>query len=255
MLASLIRINFPVGIITLILSISPSWAVDGINPRIVELEGTVRIKKPASEGWLSADTGIALVERDIIRAGEDSRAVLELTNGQVIRIGSRTTLLFSGAENHDDVKVDFAFVVGPGDIWVNLAPMATPNSTSYTVYLREGAVSCFPLADSLPATFRISAGADSSCEVKVYRGLVHAAFEDILQFADSLNTIRYLEYRDEIISGGAIIKEHSTTLGAFQNLVITSSGEIVFKGIFSRADRDEKSPWMDWNRSRDESPH
>jgi len=219
--------------------------------RVSYKEGTVRVRKPASEGWLTADSGTILIAQDKISTGENSRASLEFLNGQKVRLGSATTLSYSSARSADSLPA-FRFFPGPGDIWVNFGSMPVSQSIACAAHFRKGSALMVPGLHSLPAISRMEIGVDSTMELKVYRGAINVSFESLEPAIDSLNSMKFPEYNNPEDHGDIHLSERAIMIFSYQKLILTSSGEIVFVGAFAPSDPDELTDWVDWNLSLDE---
>ncbi|OGC94760.1 MAG: hypothetical protein A2W25_03085 [candidate division Zixibacteria bacterium RBG_16_53_22] len=219
-------------------------------------EGTVRIQKPASEGWLTADSGMILFEQDKIRTNKDSRVSLEFLDGRKIRLGSATTLSYSSAQSDDSLPA-FTFFPGPGDIWMNVGSQDPGDSMpaaqvfACAAHFRKGSTLIAPTIDSLPAIFRMEIGVDSTMELKVYRGAINVSFEPIESAVDSLDSMKFSENSAPEVQGDILLGERPVMVRSYQKLILTSSGEIVYKGAFAPSDPDELTDWVEWNLSLD----
>jgi hypothetical protein len=231
----------------------PAFSQDGSGSgaRIAFTEGTVRIQRPGSEGWLEADSGAILVEGERLSTREDSRAGIEFLDGQVMRLGPGTMLSLTSSPSSDSVSTDFIFHPGPGDIWVNFGSIAVTRSIACSAQFKKGLALAVPFLDSIPAIFRMEIGTDSTVELKVYRGLLFLRFAELEPASDSLNSANFPEYNAPKIYGDIRLGERTLVIKSYQKLVLTSKGEIVFKGGFAQSDPDEQISWVDWNRSLD----
>ena len=64
----------------------------GNGVKIKRLKGDVRIRRGLEENWSSANTGILLENIDTILTGEGSEVVMELQEGSIFTLGSRSIL-------------------------------------------------------------------------------------------------------------------------------------------------------------------
>jgi len=222
------------------------------NPiiKIKYTESSVRIQKPASEGWLTADTGTVLSAQDKIATGDDSRGIVEIFDSQIVRLGPRSTLLYTGVDSLGPTMAP-TFYAGAGDLWANLGATDNHHLIEYIAHFRNGVAKIAPIFDSLPAIFRAEIGADSSLELKIYRGAIHIALGSLGAVSDSPNTLKFPEYNAAGIYGDALAAEHAFIISSYQKIILTSSGEIVYKGAFASTDPDEQTLWVKWNCSLD----
>jgi hypothetical protein len=131
--------------------------------------------------------------------------------------------------------------------------MPAERSVSCVARLKKGMVLVYPLLDSLPAVFRMTVGSDSSAEIKVYRGFIYVIFDSISSAADSNNARTYPEYNVEKMYGNLRLAAKTMVIQSFQKLIVSSAGDIAYRGAFGADDPDELAAWVQWNRIRDES--
>jgi hypothetical protein len=230
---------------------SIAQSVDSPGMRVIFAEGTVRLQKPSSEGWLKADTGSVVLEKEKISTGEDSRAVLGFLDGQQVRLGSRTELAYTSFGGSDSVSTVYTFHPGAGDIWVNFGSIPVTRTIACAAHFKKGMALVEPILDSIPAVFRMGMGADSTYEIKVYRGLIYVTFDSLEASSDSLNSLRYPEYNAPKNYGDIHPGVRTAVIQPYQKLILTSSGCLVYKGAFASSDPDEQIDWVEWNRNRD----
>jgi hypothetical protein len=199
------------------------------------LEGTVRVQKPESEGWMTAESTMALVPGDKIQTSKKSRAELALAAHTIIRIDQNSTLDIN--KQTDSLLINPIFVqLTQGDFWGRIL---SPDSAFELICpLKSGNSIALTFSDTASSICRISIGPDSTFEARVYGGAIALTFSKPDSIRDSLNSLYYLT-------------PNSALLKSSEKILLTSSGRMVFKGTFSPEDKDEKTDWVDWNKTRD----
>jgi hypothetical protein len=201
------------------------------------IDGTVRIQKPESEGWMTAETSKVLAHGDKIQTSKKSRAELTITANAIIRIDQNSTIGVNKQTDSLPISETLA-KLGPGDFWGRFSGL--DSSFKLVSPLKSSSSLTLTFPDTAFTRFRISIGTDSTFEARQYSGTMVLSFSKPDSVRDSLN-----------IENNQI--ENSVFLKSSEKILVTSSGKIVFKGVFSPEDIDEKTEWVDWNKTRDPS--
>ena len=90
---------------------------------------------------------------------------------------------------------------------------------------------------------RFAIGTDSTVEARAYEGTVVATLFNLDIAIDSINDNAFPEYVD---STGKRLYLH-----LLEKILLTNQGKLVFQGAFTPDDIDEKTDWVDWNKTRD----
>ena len=199
---------------------------------ITYLEGVARVRKPGSEGWLKVGESAIISAGDSLKTLANSRAEIGLKDNYIIRIGSSTIIgIVDSAEA----------VVKSGEIW-----MVAGQVEQVTIMTIRSPVT---IAEIREAVARFSVGEDGSTEIKVYNGQIELKILPVIVEPESTpsDSISY----EAVDTLDAVAGEKEVVLGANHKIVVTSGGEIVFQGAFSRDDLDEDSDWVRWNIARD----
>jgi hypothetical protein len=222
------------------------------NLHISHIDGKIRVQKPGSEGWLAADSNTSVNPGEKLSAGPKSVAELEIPSGGNIRLGPSTVFTFL-PKYQDDASITYIndLQIDHGDIWVSLPSGLHDSSFAFFLPFRIGQAIIFLPPDTNRTIFRLETGIDSTFEAKVYAGTIHVKIISPDSLSDSLNNKNYPEYQIVRDDGRPITRERTITLQADQKLLVTSSGKIVFDGLFSSGDIDETTDWIEWNKSRD----
>ncbi len=199
---------------------------------ITYLEGVARVRKPGSEGWLKVGESAIISAGDSVKTLANSRAEIGLKDNYIIRIGSSTII---GIVDAAEVTLK------SGEIWTAIEQVE--QITSMTIK------SPVTTAEIRGAVARFSVGEDGSTEIKVYNGQIELKILPVMVEPESArsDSISY----DGTQAAEADIGEKEVVLGANHKIVVTSGGEIVFQGAFSRDDLDEDNDWVKWNMARD----
>jgi len=117
------------------------------------------------------------------------------------------------------------------------------------VALKSGEMAVITTPDKIAVAGRVSIGSDSTFEAKVYAGSMTVEFMGSISKDDSVNGVYY---ESKSASQGDTAKfEHAIKLYQSEKLIVSSSGKIVYKGMFAADDVDEKESWVGWNKARD----
>jgi hypothetical protein len=225
-----------------------TWGV-----RVSFVQGAIRIQKPGMEGWLKADTGLSYFPGDKIQAGKKSKAELTLSDGQIIRLGQNSTIaLMNVADSKSDTSltgdiqsslIPKSFQLIEGDFWSFDKGSLNKSRKLFFESFKKGTVEIAPNPDTGIVVLRILIGADSTVEARVYEGTAAVTLNGLEATVDSTNDIAFPEYTD---STGIKL-----CLYPSEKILMTYRGKLVFKGSFARDDIDEKTDWVDWNKTRD----
>lgn len=150
-------------------------------------------------------------------------------------------------------KLSVRYAVSAGEVWSSVKVAQENSGMSFDLMMREASASVLPCGDSSRATFRISVGNDSTCQIKAYDGRLIVFFTTIGSSADSVNSSRYPEWNARKSACDLSMSEKSLVVGSQQKLILNSYGEIAYMGPFSPDDIDEKTDWVKWNQSRDKA--
>lgn len=199
------------------------------------LEGTVRLQKPESEGWMTAESSMVLVPGDKIQTSNESRAELAIAADKSIRIDQNSTIALKKYPDSLSILPTTINLV-QGDFWGQFSGLDT--LFELVCPLKSGNSLNLKCPDTTFAIFRIGIGADSTFEARLYDGTMIIFFSKPDSLRDSLNS-------------GYYHSSNSVLLKSSEKILISSSGKIVFKGAFSPDDIDEKTEWVEWNKTRD----
>jgi hypothetical protein len=212
------------------------------------IDSTVRVQKPESEGWVTAESSMTLIPGDKVQTADKSKAELRTPSGGILRFDQNSSIWLRNPEDSLNSTFNKLQLI-EGDFWINIA--RRDSSISLAVLPKIGNVVIIPLPETTATVLRISVGTDSTFEVKAYSGLTRLDFNEIDSTADLLNRQSYprdIGYkRSQEDSTG----NYSIILNPNQKVIATSSGKIVFKGEFTPNDIDEKCDWVEWNKGRD----
>jgi hypothetical protein len=225
------------------------------NIRLAYFEGTVRIQKPGSEGWVKADSGIVINPGDKVKTLEKSRAELRFSRDNIVRIAQATgVVLDSTISNKISESVLLPAVgIARGDCWLDLGSPTTGISLPVSVAMQHGFLYFASDGSAGAAILRVAVGADGTTAAKVYSGYIIVRHLRSISESDTSKRPEPSDTLSPEIPGGPRQGEWETGLGSMENLIINAAGDIVYKGAFSPDDIDEKTGWVEWNKERDKA--
>ena len=210
------------------------------------VNGSVKKKTEKIPNWTRAMKNTEVLTGDRVRTYKNSRAELALLEIDVIRMAPQTTLdvlkLYAETrEKRREVKLH----VNQGDIWAKInnkeGKAKFDISTPITVAAITG------------TTLRMTANADSSTRLKVYKGEVRIT-----------NAPQNTQLRPKSIQPYEIEGPHEVPgpyevgvqqwlyiVKSMQQITVNTQGQVTNVGEFSSNDLDEKTDWVKWNRARD----
>ncbi len=208
---------------------------DGTDFTLKYLEGTSRKKAPGSEGWLKLDSNSVIGIGDSVKTLEDGRLELQISD-RLLRIGTGTLIAISDSNIEYNMPEKTIELIS-GELWSMFISKEDVN---------RGLL--LPKANVYGGDFdaRFSVGDDGTAEIKVYSGEADIT-RRLIPVIDSIETDDGADSTD--------ITDHtpeswSVTLDSNEKLILSSSGEIIFRGPFSPDDPDEQTDWVRWNKDR-----
>ncbi len=215
---------------------------------VTYVEGMAKKQKLQDVDWLSVAQNTPVVGGERVRTFSESRAELELARVDRIRMAPKTTIdiLKLYEESKEQVR-ESTVLLQSGDLWANIAQKDEKVKFSINTPVAAAAIT--------GTTLRLSAGADSSAELKVYSGEVVISNVP----GDSSTPTKRPALQPHQVEGPrevegprqVSLQEWSLIVRSMQKVRVDKRGQIVQSGSFNSSDPDEQSEWVKWNREMD----
>jgi hypothetical protein len=202
--------------------------------------GEVLRAASGSDQWAPLKKGFKLFEGDQIQTKKRSRFEAALSDGSVLRLGSKSKLKLEGVLNQPRKKKrDIKAKLLAGKVWASVRKMAGTDS--------KFAVSTSHAVAGVRGTrFQASVDKDGTT-VKVYSGSVLVSNEPIYKVKGHTKKTRVQVAGPQEVSK----KQWSEMVaGAMQMVKVASGGAMSKPQAFAQADA-ETNEWEAWNASRD----
>ncbi|HPG39114.1 MAG TPA: FecR family protein [bacterium] len=233
---------------TTILLIGLSMAVNTDQQRglVTRVEGSAKKQKLAEVEWTNVATNTEVNGGERVRTFAQSRAELELARLDKIRLAPKTTIdILKLYEETKDQKRETQMLLQEGDLWANVAEKSENMTFSINTPIAAAAIT--------GTTLRMSVGADSASELKVYKG------EVIITNAPDLSTVvpqsivpYQIEGPHEIPGPREVsMEEWALIVKSMQKVTIDKNGQVSYSGNFAATDSDENTDWVRWNLEQD----
>lgn len=224
----------------------------GDNPQeqergiVTYVEGQAKKSKINDERWQSAYKDTQVVSGDRVRTFRQSRAELELAKLDMIRMAPLTTIdIVKLYEETRQEQRESQVKVQQGDIWANISKDSDTRKFQISTPVAAMAIT--------GTVLRTHVAADSSSELKVYRG------EVIVSNAPEPEKIQPKSIEPYEVEGPhevpgpreVSMEEWALIVKSMQKVVIDKDGNLKSAGEFSDTDKDEKTDWVNWNKMMD----
>lgn len=236
------------GLATMILLIGLSLAVDTDQQRglVTRVEGSAKKQKLAEVEWINVASNTEVSGGERVRTFAQSRAELELARLDKIRLAPKTTIdILKLYEETKDQKRETQMLLQEGDLWANVAEKSENMTFAINTPIAAAAIT--------GTTLRMSVGADSVSELKVYKGEVI-----ITNAPESSNIVPQAIVPYEIEGPHEIpgprevsMEEWALIVKSMQKVQINKKGQVTYSGNFAALDPDENTDWVRWNLEQD----
>jgi len=215
---------------------SPAQAAEPLGPRLTFVEGAVEYKQTFRSPGVAAVVDMVIHPGSKITTGNNSRIEITLQDESVVRIGPNSVYRTKLASFSGSKRNRFAAELDRGRLWVRARSSSFSNHNSFRITTPSAVLGI------RGTTYDLKANEDKSAEVSVFEGSVAVGPPPIEEGA-AHEEIAWPEEVSESVWEEII-------LGQLQRLRIESDGEPGQTTSFSPD--DEKDPWIDWNRLRDQ---
>jgi hypothetical protein len=213
---------------------------------VAYVDGDVKKQPPASEIWENAPIKSAVNSGEKVRTYQQSRAELELVQLDIIRLAPKTIVFLDKLyEETKEKKLKTDIKVERGEIWASVHEVDA--QTDFDI--------AAPITAAITGTIlRMKVDDDSSTQLKVYKGEVKIT--NAPEKADlTPRTIKPYQIQGPHQIPGphpVTLEEWVYIVKSMQQITINPKGQVVSAGDFKSQDPDENTPWVDWNKKREE---
>jgi len=238
------------GLATMILLIGLSLAVDTDQQRglVTRVDGSAKKQKLAEIEWTNVATNTEVNGGERVRTFAQSRAELELARLDKIRLAPKTTIdILKLYEETKDQKRETRMLLQEGDLWANVAEKSENMTFSINTPIAAASIT--------GTTLRMSVGADSASELKVYKGEVIITNAPELSSVVPKSIVPYqIEGPHEIPGPREVsMEEWALIVKSMQKVTIDKNGQVSYSGNFNATDSDENTDWVRWNLEQDKN--
>jgi hypothetical protein len=211
------------------------------------VDGDVKKQPPASELWESAPVNSAVNSGEKVRTYQQSRAELELVQLDVIRLAPKTIVFLDKLyEETKEKKLKTDIKVEKGEIWASVHEVNAETDFDIAAPITAAAIT--------GTVLRMKVEDDSTTQLKVYKGEVK-----ITNAPDRTDILPKLVKPTQVQGPHQIQGPRQVSLDewvyivkSMQQITINPKGEVVSVSDFQSRDADEKTPWVEWNKKREE---
>jgi len=214
---------------------------------VTYIDGQVRRKAIHLEEWTSAPVNTEILSGDKVRTFSESRAELDLAQLDIIRLAPRTEVdIIRLYEETREKQVSTQIHLAEGEIWGAVGKIEAETEFDVSAPIAAAAIT--------GTVFRLKVETDSTTQLKVYSGEVRITNAiDKKEPAIHSPIPRQIEGPRQIAPPHEVsVEEWMVIIQSMQQVTIDKQGRIVSQGSFSHKDKDEKDPWVLWNKKRDE---
>ena len=215
---------------------------------VTYVEGTAKKQALEEADWRSVSRNTPVASGERVRTYSESRAELEILRIDRIRMAPRTTIdiLKLYEESVEQVR-ESRIHLQEGDLWAQVGKKNEKLSFSITTPVAAAAIT--------GTTLRLSVGADSSAELKVYTGevVLNKAAEVRPPAKRGMLLPQQVPGPTQVAGPQEVSLEQWTMIvKSMQKVRVNNRGQVIQSGSFSAQDPDEQNDWVRWNQQRDQ---
>ncbi|MBN2104408.1 FecR domain-containing protein [bacterium] len=215
---------------------------------VTYVDGQVKRKSGDLEDWKNALVNTEVLSGDKVRTYIDSRAEVDLSELDIIRLAPRTVIdIVRLYEETKEKKIKTNISVEQGELWANVNPVKANTEFDISAPVAAAAIT--------GTILRMNVNEDSTTQLKVYEGEVQLR----RQPQQLLKPMQTGSLKPTQIQGPTqvqgpkevSVEEWVKIVKAMQQITVSKNGEIINFGGFSVQDKEEQSPWIKWNHELD----
>jgi hypothetical protein len=210
------------------------------------VDGDVKKQPPASELWENAPLKSAVNSGEKVRTYQQSRAELELVQLDVIRLAPKTIVFLDKLyEETKEKKLKTDIKVEKGEIWASVHEVNAQTDFDIAAPITAAAIT--------GTILRMNVADDSTTQLKVYKGEVKITNAPQRTDLTPKSIKPYQIQGPHQIQGPrqVSVEEWIYIVKSMQQITIDPKGQVASVGDFKSSDKDEKTPWVEWNKKRE----
>ena len=212
------------------------------------VDGDVKKQPLSSDLWQSAPVKTAVNSGEKVRTYLQSRAELELLQLDIIRLAPKTIIALDKLyEETKEKKLKTSIKVENGEIWASVHEVNAQTDFDIAAPVAAAAIT--------GTVLRMKVDEDSSTQLKVYKGEVKITNAPENTDLTPKSIQPYQIQGPHQIQGPreVSLEEWVYIIKSMQQITIDPKGQIISVGDFKSKDKDEKTPWVEWNKKREEA--
>jgi hypothetical protein len=212
------------------------------------VDGDVKKQPPASEIWESAPLKSAVNSGEKVRTYQQSRAELELVQLDIIRLAPKTIVALDKLyEETKEKKLQTQIQVESGEIWASVHEVNAETEFDISAPVAAAAIT--------GTVLRMRVDDDSTTQLKVYKGEVRITNAPERTDLSPTSIRPYQVQGPRPVQGPreVSLEEWVYIVKSMQQITIGPRGQVVSTGEFKSRDPDENTPWVQWNKKREEA--
>ncbi|NQT24923.1 FecR domain-containing protein [candidate division KSB1 bacterium] len=211
-------------------------------------DGQVKRKASETMDWQNAPVNTEVLSGDQMRTYRQSRAELNLAEMDVVRLAPRTIIdIVKLYEETKDKQVETAIHLEQGELWASVHKVEADTKFDITAPISAAAIT--------GTVLRLNVADDTTTQLKVYEGEVKIKSRP----QKMSQTVPHSLVPHEVSGPTEVPGPHEVTVEQWfhiiknmQQITIDKKGNVVSVGDFTENDVEEKSDWVQWNKSLDE---
>lgn len=211
-------------------------------------DGQVKRKAIEAMDWENAPVNTEVLSGDQMRTYRQSRAELNLAEMDVIRLAPRTIIdIVKLYEETRDKQVETAIHIEQGELWASVHQVEADTKFDITAPISAAAIT--------GTVLRMNVGEDTTTQLKVYEGEVKIKSlpQKPVQTAPRSLAPHEIPGPTEVPGPYEVtVETWFHIIKQMQQITIDKNGKVVSVGDFSENEADEKTDWVQWNKSLDE---
>ena len=215
---------------------------------VTYVDGQVKKKAIEEENWENASVNTDVLSGDMVRTYRKSRAELNLSLLDIIRLAPRTIVeIIKLYQETKDKKVKVELKLEKGEVWASVHEVEAETEFDISAPIAAAAIT--------GTILRMRVDEDSTTQLKVYKGEVRITNAPQNTMLQPRSLVPHEVPGPQEIRGPreVSLEEWMYIVKAMQQITINRKGQVVSSGSFKKEDIEEKTEWVKWNEYRDQA--